>query len=76
MNVTELPKPRALIGQTDLKRLARLATSEGVQVEVTINGTTIRLTPAAAPAPESLDETEESALDRELAAFESRHGYI
>lgn len=63
----------AKIRQSDLRRLAAVVKRDGVRVEIEINGMIIRVSPDhAQPA---VDASEESDLDRELAAFEAKHGY-
>jgi hypothetical protein len=56
----------ALISKAELNQLAALATAKNVQVEIERNGTIIRVSPHSARHP--VDESEESALDRELEA--------
>ncbi|URK88688.1 hypothetical protein LP421_17040 [Rhizobium sp. RCAM05350] len=63
----------AAISKSELNQLAALATAKNVMVEIVRNGTTIRVSPHQARPP--VDESEESALDRELEAFKVKHGY-
>ncbi|MFD1328252.1 hypothetical protein [Mycoplana ramosa] len=63
----------AIVRQSDLRRLAAVAKRDGVRVELEINGMIIRVSPDhSQPA---VDASAESDLDRELAAFEAKHGY-
>jgi len=61
------------ISKTELNQLAALANAKNVMVEIVRNGTTIRVSPNQSRPP--VDESEESALDRELEAFKVKHGY-
>lgn len=63
----------AVISKTELNQLAALATAKNVMVEIVRDGTTIRVSPHQGRQP--VDESEEFALDRELEAFEVKHGY-
>lgn len=63
----------ALISKTELNKLAALATAKNVQVEIERDGTIIRVSPHQPRPP--VDESEESALDRELERFKVKHGY-
>jgi hypothetical protein len=63
----------ATINKVELNQIAALATAKNVIIEIVRNGTTIRVSPhQTRPA---VDESEESALDRELEAFKVKHGY-
>ncbi|WP_426229331.1 hypothetical protein [Pararhizobium sp. DWP3-4] len=63
----------ATINKVELNQIAALATAKNVMIEIVRNGTTIRVSPhQMRPA---VDESEESALDRELEAFKVKNGY-
>lgn len=63
----------AVINKVELNQIAALATAKNVMIEIVRNGTTIRVSPhQARPA---VDESEESALDRELTEFGEKNGY-
>lgn len=62
----------AVIGKTELNQLAALATAKNVMIEIVRDGTTIRVSPHQARPP--VDESEESAIDREIEAFKVKHG--
>ncbi|MCO5153347.1 MULTISPECIES: hypothetical protein [unclassified Shinella] len=59
--------------RSEMKRLADFAKREGVRAEVEFNGFIFRVAPDHAPA--KVDDSEESALARELAEFDRKHGY-
>lgn len=60
---------KSTISQPELTRLAKIARTEGICVEINRGNTTIKLYPMDAKS------AEEAELDRELAQFDKRHGY-
>ncbi len=62
----------ASISKSELNQLAVLATAKNVMIEITRNGTTIRVSPHRAGT--AVDENEESDIDREIEAFKVKHG--
>lgn len=62
--------------RSEMKRLADFAKKEGVRAEIEFGADgkfTFRVSPDHAPA--KVDDTEESALDRELEEFDRKNGY-
>ena len=62
-----------VISKAELYRLADAATARNVQVEIERGGTIIRVSPFKERP--TVDDGEESALDRELDALKVKHGY-
>ena len=60
---------RIAVSHTELARLAKIARTEGICVEIIRGDTTIKLYPVDAR------NAEEEELDRELDDFDRRHGY-
>ncbi|HEY0960660.1 MAG TPA: hypothetical protein VGE05_15510 [Novosphingobium sp.] len=60
---------RDTISQAELTRLAKIARTEGICVEIKRGDTTIKLYPMSAVNAETAE------LDRELEDFKKLHGY-
>ncbi|WP_333631692.1 hypothetical protein [Agrobacterium cavarae] len=64
---------KALLPLADLKRLAAIAKSEGVVVSIEVDGRKFSVSPYTPNAP---IESNDDELDRELAEFDKRNGYV
>ena len=61
---------RVAVSYSEIARLAKIARTEGICVEITRGETTIKLYPLGA------QDAEVAELDRELEEFDKIHGYI
>ncbi|KQM34580.1 hypothetical protein ASF03_21260 [Rhizobium sp. Leaf68] len=64
---------KALLPLADLKRLAAIAKSEVVVVSIEVDGRKFSVSPYTPNAP---IESNDDELDRELAEFDKRNGYV
>ena len=64
----------SMIKKSELNRMADVALQRGVTVWIEIGGRKIGVSPVNTEV-QNLDESEEAAIDREIAAIEARNGY-